>query len=83
MVRLTKEQKKLLGEQGWIILDNQIILKGYIDNVVNFYTIRPKDKINKLVKLNRQAANPNIKNQDYNNKMTEIAILEKELKLND
>lgn len=83
MLKLTKEQRKTLGEQGWIIIDNQIVLKGYIDNVVNIYAIRSKEKINKLVKLNKQVANPNIKNKDYINKMTEIAILEKELRLND
>lgn len=83
MIKLTKEQRKLLGEQGWIIIDNTILLKDIKTNVVEFVVKRDKHDIRKLIQLTRQSCKPDQKLETYNNVMCDIVMLEKKLELYD
>lgn len=81
MVVLDKNEKTLLGKQGWIIKDNMLITKALEYNVMEFYTLTTKSKIRKLINLTLKSKKPNIKNTEFINIMTEIAKIEKELGL--
>lgn len=81
MVVLDKNEKTLLGKQGWIIKDNMLITKALEYNVMEFYTLTTKNKIRKLISLTLKSKKPNIKKDEFINIMTEIAKIEKELGL--
>lgn len=83
MIKLTQAQRKLLGEQGWIIIDNTILLKDIKTNVVEFVVKRDKHDIRKLIQLTRQSCKPDQKLETYNNVMCDIVMLEKKLELYD
>lgn len=81
MIILDKNEKQLLGKQGWIIKDNTLITKALEYNVMEFYTLTTKSKIRQLIYLTLKSKKPNIKNTEFINIMTEIAKIEKELGL--
>ena len=81
MIILDKNEKQLLGKQGWIIKDNTLITKALEYNVMEFYTLTTKSKIRQLINLTLKSKKPNIKNTEFINIMTEIAKIEKELGL--
>lgn len=83
MIKLTQAQRKLLCEQGWIIIDNTILLKDIKTNVVEFVVKRNKHDIRKLIQLTRQSCKPDQKLETYNNVMCDIVELEKKLELYD
>lgn len=83
MVVLDKNEKTLLDKQGWIIIDNTILLKDIKTNVVEFVVKRDKHDIRKLIQLTRQSCKPDQKLETYNNVMCDIVMLEKKLELYD